>query len=103
MKKKKKEGTTTKHHTLLLSLQLEQTRPATATAKYSVQCPDTLSLSLSKTLQLGAAVTLPPAWAKWDRVLLVWSAGGKVKLLQLSLIPEVAMAHCHLGYLEKTT
>ena len=57
--------------------------------------PDTWSLSLPKTLQLGAAGAAPPEWAKWDRVLLAWSAGSKGKLLQLSLIPEVGMAHCH--------
>ena len=33
--------------------------------------PDTWSLSLPKILQLGAAGAAPPAWAKWNRVLLV--------------------------------
>ena len=33
--------------------------------------PDTWSLSLPKTLQLGAAGAAPPVWAKWNRVLLV--------------------------------
>ena len=39
--------------------------------------------------------------AKWDRVLLEWSAGGRGKPPQLSLIPEVGAAHCHWGYLNK--
>ena len=99
--KKKKEGTATKHHTLLLSLPWEHTHPAAATTNRSAWWPDTWSLSLPKTLQLGAAGTAPPVWAKWDRVLLVWSAGGRGKLPQLSLIPEVGMAYCHWRYLNK--
>ena len=99
--KRKKEGTATKHHMLLLSLPWEHTHPAAATAKCSGWCPDTWSLSLPKTLQLGAAGAAPPAWAKWDRVLLAWSAGDKDKLPQLSLIPEVGVAHCHWRYLSK--
>ena len=71
----KKEGTVTKHHTLLL---LPTSRNTTA-------------------LQLP----LPPARAKQDRVLLVWSAGGGGKPLQLSLTPEVGMSHCHCGSLNK--
>lgn len=43
----------------------------------------------------------PPAWAKGDRVLLAWSAGSRGKPPQLSLIPEVGMAHCHWRYLNK--
>ena len=35
------------------------------------------SLSLPRTLQLGAACSAPPAWAKWDRVCHVWSTGGR--------------------------
>ena len=31
---------------------------------------DTQSLFLPRTLQLGAACAAPPAWAKWDGVLL---------------------------------
>ena len=53
--KRKKEGISTKHHTLLLSLPWKHTRPAADTAKCSGQHLDTWSLSLSKTLQLGAA------------------------------------------------
>ena len=93
---KRKEGITTKHHILLLSIPWEHTHPADATAK-----PDTSSLSLPKTLKLGATDAASPEWAKWDRVLLAWSAGGRGKLLQLSLIPEVGMAHCHWRYLNK--
>ena len=84
----------------LLSLPWEHTRPADATAKRSGQCPDTWSLSLPKTLQLEAAGTAPPMQTKWDRVL-AWSACGKGKSPQLSLIPEVGMAHHHWGYLNK--
>ena len=99
--KKKKEGTATKHHMLLLSLPREHTHPAAATAKYSGQCPGTWSLSLPKTLPLGAASAATPAWAKWDRVLLAWSVGGRGKPLQFSLTPEVGMAQHHWGYLKK--
>lgn len=52
-------------------------------------------------LQLGATSAAPPVWARWDRVLLAWSAGGRSKLPQLSLIPEVGMVHCHWRYLRK--
>ena len=65
--------------------------------------PRHLALSLPKTLQLGAAGIAPPAWAKWDRVPLAWSAGGGGKLLQLSLTLEVGMAHHHWRYLKKVT
>ena len=99
--KRKKEGAATKHHTLLLPLPWDHTCPAAATDKHSGWHPDTWSLSLPKTLQLGAAGAAPPAWTKWDRVLLAWSAGGKCKLLQLSLIPEVVVTHHHWGYLNK--
>ena len=68
----KKEGTATKHHTLLLSPPWEHTHPAAVMAKHSGQHPDALSLSLPKTLQLGAASAAPPAWAKQDSVLLEW-------------------------------
>ena len=37
-------------------------------------------------------VVAPPAWAKWDGVLLVWPTGSKGKPLQLSLTPEVGVA-----------
>ena len=60
-------------------------------------------LSLPKTLQLGPTGAAPPVWAKWDSVLLAWSAGGGGKLLQLSLIPEMGVAHCHWRYLNKIT
>ena len=99
--KGKKEGTATKHHTLLLSLSWEHTYPAAATAKCSGQWPDTWSLSLPKILQLGTTGAVPSAWAKWDRVLLIWSAGGRGRPPQLSLIPEVGMAHCHWRHLNK--
>ena len=91
-KKRKKEGTATKHQTLLLSLPWEHTCLETATAKHPGRRPDTWSLSFPKTLQLGAAGAAPPAWAKWDRVLLAWSAVGGGKPPQLSLTPEVAVA-----------
>ena len=95
--KRKKEGTATKHHTLLTSLPWEHTRPAAATAKCSEGHPDTWSLSLPKTLQLGPAGAEPPVWAGWERVLLAWSAGGGGKLPQLSLTPEVRVSHYHQG------
>ena len=69
----------------------EYTHPADVTAKRSGGLPDTWSLIVPKTLQLGITGTAP-AWAKWDRVLLAWSAGGRGKLLQLSLTPEVGVA-----------
>ena len=55
-----------------------------------------LILSFPRTLQIGGAVcAAPPAWAKWDRVLLAWSSGGQGKSLQLSLTPEVGIACSH--------
>ena len=92
--KRKKEGTATKHHTLLLSLPWEDTRPAAATVKSSGQHPDTWSVSHLKILQLGAANAALPLWAKWDRGFPAWPAGSRGKLLQLSLTPEVGVAHC---------
>ena len=77
------------------------THPPSSCHCHSGQWPDTWSLSLCKMLQLGAAGAVPPAWAKWDRVLLAWSAGDKDKPPQLSLIPEVGVAHCHWRYLSK--
>ena len=50
------------------------------------------------TRNTGAA---PPAWAKWNGVLLVWSASGSGKPPKLSLTPEVGMAHRHWGSLNK--
>ena len=97
----KKEGTVTKHYTLWLSLPWEHTCPAASTAKHSGWCSDSWILSLPKTLQLGVAGAAPPAWAKWDRMLLVWSAGKGGKPLQLSMIPYVGVAHCYWGYLNK--
>ena len=85
----------TKHHMLLLSLHWEHICPEGATAELSGQHPDTLSLSLSKTLELGAAGAAPSAWAKWDRVLLAWSSGSRGKPPQLLLAPEVGVAHNH--------
>ena len=76
-------------------------RPAAATLKCSGQHPDTWSLSLPKTLQLGATGAAFPSRAKWDNVLLAWSAIGRPKLPQPSLTPEVGMAHCCQGYLSK--
>ena len=76
----------TKHHTMLLSLPWEHTCPVVA---------------LPKTLQLGAAGAAPSMWAKWDRGLLTWSARGGGKPLQISLTPEVGMAHHHWGYMNK--
>ena len=99
--KRKKGGTATKHHMSLLSLPWEHTRPAAATAKRSGRHQDTWSLSLPKTVQLGAAGAAPPVWAKWDRVLLVWFAGSGGNPPQLFWIPEVGMAHRHWGYLNK--
>ena len=80
----KKEGTSTKHHTLLL-LPWENTCPAAITATCSGQRPDARLLSFAKTQRLRAAGAVPSAWAKQDGVLLVWSAGGGGKPLQLSL------------------
>ena len=91
----------TKDHTLLLSLPWEHTYPATATAKCSGWHADTWSLSLPKTLQVGSGGSAPPAWSKWDRVLLVWPAGGRSKPPQLSLTPEVSVAHCCWRYPNK--
>lgn len=96
--KRKKEGTATKHHMLLLSLPWEHSLPAAATAKRSGWWPETWSLSLPKTLQLGATGAAPSMWFKWDRVLLVWSAGCSGKPWQVFLIPEVGVAHCHWKY-----
>ena len=86
---------------LLLSLPWEHIYLAAATAKCSGRQPDTWSLSLPKTPQLGAAGTAPPTWAKWDRVLLAWFAGIRGKPPQLSLFPEVGVARCHWRYLNK--
>ena len=52
-------------------------------------------------LQLGAVGSAPPAWDRWDRVLLMWSEDGGGKPPKLSLIPEVGVAHCDWGYLNK--
>ena len=81
------EGTTEEdfvmeHQLLLLSLSWEHMHPAAATAKCSGQCPDALSLSLPRNLQLGAAGAAPPMEAKQNEVLLAWSAGGRGKLPQ---------------------
>ena len=65
---------------LLLSLPWEHTHPAAAPAKCSGWHPDTWTLSLPKTLQLGTASAAPPVWAKWERVLLEWSTGGGVQI-----------------------
>ena len=46
----------------------------------------------SQNLQLGAACTATPVWAKWDEVFLAWSIGIREKPPQLSLTPEVDMA-----------
>ena len=48
-----------------------------------------------------SSLAAPPTWAKWDRMLLAWSAGSGGKPPWLSLIPEVGMAHCHCRYLNK--
>ena len=86
---------------LLLSLPWKHTCLAATTAKCSGWHPDTWSLSLPKTIQLGAVDAEPPMWTKWDRGILAWPAGGRGKPPQLSLNPEVCMAHCHWGYLNK--
>ena len=70
------EGIVTEHHLLLLSLSWEHTRPAAATAKCPGQCPHASSHTLLRILQLGAACTASPAWAKRDGVLLVGSTGA---------------------------
>ena len=75
-KKRKKEDTATKHYMLLLSVPWEHTIPEATTAKCSGWHPDTWSLSFSKALQLGAAGTAPPTWAKGDRILSALSAGS---------------------------
>ena len=51
--------------------------------------------------RLGATGAAPPEWDKWDGVLLAASAGSRGKPLQLSLIPEVGVAHYHWRYLNK--
>lgn len=56
--------------------------------------PSTWSLSLPKSLQLGALGAAPPGWTNWGRVLLVRSAGSRGKPPQLSLMPEDGMARC---------
>ena len=56
---------------------------------------------IPKTLQLEAAGAAHHVWSKWDRVLLAWCAGSRGRLLQLSLIREVGMAHCHWRYFNK--
>ena len=94
------EGTTekdiaTEHNLLLLSLVWEHTHSAAATAKCSGQCSDALSLSLPRNLQLGAACAASHLGANQDKVLLAWSTGGGGKLPQLSLAPEMGMAHHH--------
>ena len=98
----KKEGIATKHHMLLLSLLWEHTHPEAVTSKCSGWPPDTRSLSLPKTLQSGATSAAHHTWANWERVLLspgLQAAGGKPP--QLSLIPEMSMAHYHWKYLNK--
>ena len=40
-------------------------------------------------------VAVPPAWARWDGALLVWSIGSGGKPPQLSQIPEVGVANHH--------
>ena len=94
-KKKKKRGHSNQvppGNTLSLQLPLPN-------ALSSTQMLD--HLSLPKTLQLGAASATPPTWAKWDGVLLGWSAGGWGKPPQLSLTPEVGTAHHHWRCLNK--
>ena len=54
-------------------------------------------MSCPKTLQLRAASAAHPAWSKWDKVLLAWSAGDGGKPPQLTLIPEVGVARHHQG------
>ena len=70
-----------KHHTFLLSHPWEHTCPAAATTKLNRWCPDTLSLSFPKTLQLGTVCAGHPAWAKLDPVFPAWSTGGGGKPL----------------------
>ena len=65
---------------------------STCHCQISGQCPDTWSLSLPKTIQLGAAGTAPPSWAKRYRVLLSWPAGSRGKPPQLSLATEMGVA-----------
>ena len=77
------------HHLLLLLLSWEHTHPAAASDKCYTQCPDASSLSLSRSLELGAACAAPPVGAKQYEVLLAWSIGGGGKPLQLSLAPKV--------------
>ena len=81
------------HHLLLLLLPWGHTCTAAATAKCSGQYPDAWSLSIPRKLKLGAACAAPPVGAKQDEVLLVWSSECRVKPPQLSLAPEVGVAH----------
>ena len=101
LSKKKKRGHCNQAPYTVASLLWEHTHLAAAIAKCSGWRPDTWSLSLPKILQLGGAVAAPAAWAMWDRVLLAWSAAGRGKPPQLSLIAEVGVAHCHWSYLNK--
>ena len=94
----KKEGIATEHHPLLLSVPWEHTRPADATAKGSRCClhmPDHLTSKDPATRKLGGNCAVPPMWAKWGVVLLAWSTVGGGKQSQLSLTPEVGVAHHH--------
>ena len=74
---------------------LETHLPCSFHCQCSWQHPDNWSLSFPKTLQLGAVGSAPPAWAKWDRVFLSRSAGDGGKLPQISLTPELGVAHRH--------
>ena len=71
---KKKRGHCNQAPYTVALMPLGTHRPAAATVKLSGPQEDTWSLSFPGTPQLGTAGAAPPAWAKWDRVLLVWSA-----------------------------
>ena len=54
-------------------------------------------LIIVSSLQLGAAGAAPPVGAKQDEELLPWCTGGRGKSPQLTLTPEVGVAHHYQG------
>ena len=79
----------TKHHQLLLS------KPWKHTTQLLQLLNTPGSAQMLDLCHFPGSWVAPPLWAKGDRVLLVWSEGGRGKPSQLSLTPEVGMAHYH--------